>query len=193
MRPIWLMALAVLVAAPGAAAPQGDGTIRRYRIDDGSSEVDARVAFLGLASKTARFPDMNGSLALDVTDYQAVDMVVNIDARTLTTGDSETRRLRGRQFFDVARYPLVQFVARRLELTGERTATVSGLMTAKGVTRTVALAITFSKAPYLAGPDEPLTIAGSTTIDRRQFNMAAFPLVIGNKVAISIRARLVPA
>lgn len=151
MRPFWLIPLALLLATPGAAAPQPDGNVRRYRIDDAASQVDARVAFLGLSSKTARFPDMSGSLALDINDYQAVDMVVNIDARTLTTGDSETRRLRGRLFFDVAHYPAVVFVAKRLDLTGDRSATVSGLMTAKGVTRPVTLAITFSKAPIWPG------------------------------------------
>lgn len=171
----------------------GQGSVRRYVVDDAKSQVDAKVAFLGVASKTARFPDMKGTLSLDINDYQQVSMTVDVDARTLTTGDSETKRLRGRQFFDVERYPTVRFVAQKLELKGDRGGTVTGLMTAKGVTRPVQLVIGFSQVPWEAGPNDPLSIVGTTTIDRRQFGMGAFPILIGNKVKITIHARLVPA
>lgn len=191
MRRHLAIVLFLLSAALPAGAP-GRETMRRYVVDASLSRVDARVPFLGIASKTARFPDMKGALSLDVSDYQQVDMIVDVDARTLTTGDSDTRRLRGRQFFDVTNYPTVRFVAQKMELTGDRAGIVTGLMTAKGVTQPVTLAIGFSKAPWEAGPDEPLSIVGTTTIDRRRFNMSAFPILIGNKVKITIRARMVP-
>lgn len=189
MRPLILLAL-VAAAFPLPLGAQGG--LRRYVVDSAASGVDAKVAFLGLATKTARFPDMKGALSLDINDYEQVSMTVDVDARTLTTGDSETKRLRGKQFFDVERYPTVRFVAQKLELTGERGGVVTGLMTAKGVTRPVKLAIGFSKVPWEAAPNEPLVIVGTTAIDRRQFGMGAFPILIGNQVRITIRARMVP-
>lgn len=190
MRPMVLPfpLLLGLLALPGAA----DAAVRRYVVDDAASQVDARVAILGIASKTARFPDMQGTLSLDLDDYEQISMTVDVDARTLTTGDSQTRLLRGKQFFDVAHYPTVRFVAQKLELTGDRSGTVAGQMTARGITRPVILGIGFSRIPWEAGPTEALTIVGTATIDRRQFGMGAFPILIGNKVKITIRARLVP-
>lgn len=188
LRTLLLLPLLVIAAAPSAA--QSDQ--RRYVVDDSQSDVVARVAFLGLAHKTARFPDMQGTLRFSLGDYQAIDMAVDVDARTLTTGDSETARLRGRQFFDVEHHPTVRFVGRRMELTGERTASVSGQITARGVTRPATIVVTFSQAPFQTSGTEPLSIVGTTTIDRRQFGMTAFPLIIGNRVAVTIRARMVP-
>ena len=190
MRPSrsMLLPVLVLIAAPTAAQTN----VRRYVVDDNYSQVDAKVAFLGVASKTARFPDMKGALTLDIDDYEKVSMTVDVDARTLTTGDSETKRLRGKQFFDVEHYPTVRFVAQKMELTGDRGGVVTGLMTAKGITRPAQLVIGFSKVPWEAAPNEPLSIVGTTTIDRRQFGMGAFPILIGNKVKITIHARMVP-
>lgn len=183
------LSLLVLIAQPAL----GQGSVRRYVVDGAHSQVDARVAFLGLATKTARFPDMHGTLSLDIDDYEQVSMTVDVDARTLTTGDSETKRLRGKQFFDVEHFPTVRFVAQKMELTGDRGGVVTGLMTAKGITRPVQLVIGFSKVPWEAAPNEPLSVVGTTTIDRRQFGMGAFPILIGNKVKITIHARMVPA
>lgn len=184
-----LLALALLLPGQVASAQSDE---RRYTIDDANSQVDAQVRFLGLAHKTARFPDMKGTLRFSIGNYEAIDMVADIDARTLTTGDSETKRLRGRQFFDVEHHPTVRFVGERMQLTGDRTATVTGRITARGVTRPATIIVGFSIPPFETTGTEPLTIVGTTTIDRRQFGMTAFPLVVGNSVKVTIRARLVP-
>ncbi|HVR91043.1 MAG TPA: YceI family protein [Novosphingobium sp.] len=189
MRLIAWFAVVVLCGIPHVAA-QGD--TRHYVVDPANSAVDARVAFFAFASKTAHFPDMSGSMNLSLSDFGALNMVVDIDARTLTTGDSETRRLRGRQFFDVAHYPTVHFVGTRMELTGERTADVAGMVTAKGITRPISLKIVFSSPPADADTSDPISVVGSGTIDRRQFGMSAFPLIIGNQVHLTIDARMVP-
>jgi polyisoprenoid-binding protein YceI len=183
------LAFAVMLLPISGSA---QGNQRRYVIDDSQSDVLARVGFLGLSHKDARFPDMNGSLTISFDDPDAVQMTVDVDARTLTTGDSQTARLRGAQFFDVAHHPSVRFVGERIAFTGERTATVTGRMTARGITRPSTVTVTFSRPPIALGQDEPLSIVGTTTIDRRQFGMTAFPIVVGNQVAITIRARMVP-
>lgn len=178
--------LAMLQPAQGAA---GD---LRYVIDRSASHVDARVAFFGIATKTAKFPDMSGTFNLSFANLEALDMVVDIDARTLTTGDSQTKTLKGKSFFDVARHPTVRFVGRHIKMTGDKTATVEGDITARGVTRPIRLAVTFSVPPFSTGGTQPISIVGTGVIDRRQFGMTAYPFIIGAMVNVTIRARMVP-
>jgi polyisoprenoid-binding protein YceI len=178
--------LAMLQPAQGAA---GD---LRYVIDRSASHVDAKVAFLGIASKTAKFPDMSGTFNLSFADLEALDMVVDIDARTLTTGDSQTKTLKGKSFFDVAHHPTVRFVGKHLKMTGDKTAKVEGLITARGITRPIELSVTFSVPPFSTGGTQPISIVGTGVIDRRQFGMTAFPWIIGAMVNVTIRARMVP-
>lgn len=187
----WLSAVLACTLLVAPAAVSQDGRLR-YTIDDTNSEVQARVAFIGVSQKTARFPDMSGSFSLSFADLNTVDMAVTVDARTLTTGDSQTNRLRGRQFFDVAHHPTVSFVGDQIRFTGERTANVSGQITARGITHPSTIAVTFSQPLAEMSTSDPVSIVATTTIDRRQFGMTAFPLLVGNQVNITIRARMVP-
>lgn len=199
MKRLLIAALALTLLPAPAAVSQAQSQAQsqfgrlRYTVDDANSEVQARVAFLGLADKTARFPDMSGSFVMSFADLNTVDMQVTVDARTLTTGDSQTNRLRGRQFFDVANHPTVSFAGDQIRFTGEHTANVSGQITAKGITRPSTIAVTFSQPLAAMSTSDPVSIVATTTIDRRQFGMTAFPLIVGNRVRITIRARMVPA
>ena len=188
LRFLILFAMLFAVLQPAAHAA-GD---LRYVIDKTASRVDAKVPFLGIASKTARFPDMSGTFNLSFANMEALDMVVDIDARTLTTGDAQTKTLRGKQFFDVARHPTIRFVGKRLNMTGDRTATVEGNITARGITRPIKLDVTFSVPPVSTGGSLPISIVGKGVIDRRQFGMTAFPWIIGAMVNVTISARMVP-
>jgi polyisoprenoid-binding protein YceI len=165
-----------------------------YIVDEGQSEVSASVAFFGLASKTAKFPRISGAITLSPDDPERVDLTVRIDATALSAPDSVTlARLKGPKFFDVARYPTVVFVGREMRMTGSRDAQIDGHITARGVTRPATLMVQFTAPPLGAGRGAPLTLKGRTAIDRRAFGMTAYPLIVGRKVTIHIRAVLVPA
>ena len=186
-----LKAAAVLLVVPlllGAAPP-----VQRYQLDGPTSQVSAKVAFFGLASKTARFPQMSGRIALSPDRLDTIDLDVELDARELTAGDKVTlARLRGKDFFDVERYPTVRFSGRRMQMTGPVTATVAGEVTARGVTRPATLAVTFRDPPAQANGRDPVQLTAQTTIDRRDFGMTAYSAIVGKKVTITIRARMVP-
>lgn len=174
----------------GAAQPSAT---YRYQVDPGRSVVSARVGFFGIASKTARFPQMNGRIALSPGRLDTIDLDVEIDARRLTAGDSVTlSRLKGKDFFDVEHYPTVRFSGERMQMTGPATAIVAGAVTARGVTRPATLAVTFRDPPAKATGRDPVELSARTVIDRREFGMTAYSAIVGRKVTITINARMTP-
>lgn len=185
-----LAAATLLLAAPAASAPAA----LSYRLDSAASSVDAKVGFLGIGSRTAHFPSVSGTVLLSPAAMDRIDLNVAIDARQLTAGDALTiSRLKGKNFFDVDHHPVVRFAGRELAMTGATTGNVSGALTARGVTRPVVLAVTFSTPPARATGREAIDLVGTTVIDRRDFGMTAYSLIVGRKVKIRIDTRLVPA
>ena len=183
----------VLAAAIGLALPAWAGQPWRYAVDSAASDVRARVAFLGLGGKEARFPQLSGRLALPAEGSTAIDLTVELDARALHADDRVTlNRLKGPDFFDVARHPTVRFVGRSLHMTGENSADVAGELTARGITLPQTLRIRFDRDPRALAPGQPVQLSGRMTVDRRRFGMTAWPLVVGNKVDIAIRTRMTP-
>ncbi len=183
-----LLAAAVLLAATAAAPPA-----YRYRLDAPGSQVSARVAYFGVGHKTVRFPAMRGSLRLIPDRPEAIDLDVELDASALSAGSkTDTDYLKGKAFFDVANHPVVRFTGERMTMTGETTARVEGRITARGVTRPSVLAVTFAQPPARASGREPITLIATTAINRRDFGMTSYGLIVGKTVKITIRARLVP-
>lgn len=172
----------------GAALPQ------YYTIDPARTDVSAKVAFFGLASKTAQFPRASGRIALDPADPERIELTVKLDATALTAPDSITLgRLKGPKFFDVANHPTILFVGRRMRMKGALDADIAGEITARGVTRPATLAVHFTAPPLRSDFGRTLVLDGTTRIDRRDFGMTAYPLIVGRTVAIRIRATMVPA
>lgn len=172
----------------------GAAPAERYSIDAAQSQVSARVAFFALASKTAHFPKVSGGIILSRDTPERIDLTVNLDATALTAPDNVTlARLKGSAFFDVARFPTVVFRGDTMRLTGETSATIAGQITARGVTRPATLAVRFSSPPLRADGRKPLILDGETVIDRGEFGMTAYPLIVGRKVTIRVHATLVPA
>ena len=185
MRAILIASTALVAAAAGPS--------HRYTIDPAHSDVSAKVAFFGIASKTAHFPKMSGGITLDPAHPESADLNVELDARALTAPDAVTLgRLKGAKFFWVERYPTVRFAGHGLRLSGDRSGTVPGEITARGVTRPATVAVTFAQS-VSHPPAGPIDLTARTTIDRKAFGMTAYGLIVGRKVAISIRARMVPA
>ena len=182
--------LAALMLVLVAAAT---GPAHHYRLDGAGSAVSARVSYFGLGHKVARFPAMRGSIRLAPDRLDTIDLEVELDARAMTAGSkTDTDYLKGKAFFDVGNHPAIRFAGRRMAMTGPVTARVDGQLTARGITRPVSLAVTFAEPPAKASGQQPISLTATTTINRRDFGMTSYGLIVGKKVAITIQARLVP-
>ncbi|QYU69988.1 YceI family protein [Leptolyngbya sp. 15MV] len=137
---------------------------------------------------------MSGGIALSPDAPGRIDLNITLDARSLTASDDVTlSRLKGPDFFSVDRYPTIPFIGRDMTMRGDQQAVVDGELTARGATRPARLTVRFERPPMPVRPDQPLSLTATTVIDRRDFGMTAYPLIVGRNVTISIRARMVPA
>ena len=165
----------------------------KFSIDASASSVDAKVSFLGLGHKKAQFPVISGTVAMPNAAGSKIDLDVKIDAARLTSSDKDTtKQLKGRDFFNVAKFPTVTFDGNSIVMNGATKGVVSGNLTACGVTKPVKLAVTFSKAPAMTNGRENIMLTGTTTINRRDFGMTAYSVIVGKKVTITIKSRLTP-
>jgi len=187
-------ACAALLLATGLAAHAApSATSQSFVLDAATSQISARVAFFGIASKTAQFPEASGTIVLDPGHPESIDLNVTLNARALRAGDRVTlARLKGPNFFDVERFPTVRFIGHSMRMTGSQTALVTGELTARGITRTEVLGVRFDQAPASNTGREAISFSSTMAINRRNYGMTAYPLVVGNKVTITIRARMVP-
>lgn len=164
---------------------------RRLAIDPAHSLVTATVSFFGFARKTARFPKVEGSADVAGDD---VRLDVRLDAAALIAPDSVTeRRLKGEDFFDVARHPIVRFVGSGLRATGSAAGTIEGSVIARGVGRPARLYVRFSRPIETLAAGGAFHVSAVTEIDRRDFGMTAYPLIVGGRVRIAIEADLQPS
>ncbi len=191
-KPATRLRMILLPLAAVFALANTVGTPQRYTLDASASNVSAKVPFFGLSSKTARFPRMQGAVTIVPGAPERAMIDVTFDATAIEAPDSVTlARLRGEKFFWVEKYPTIRFLGRSLKLSSATRGTVSGELTARGVTRPATLDVTFNADP-VAQVGKPVSFTGTTTIDRRQFGMKSYQLVVGNKVDITLKARMLP-
>lgn len=182
VAPVLALALLANVGAP-----------RNYALDAGASEVTAKVPFFGLSSKSMKFPEMSGKVRIVPGSPEAATIDVTFDATALQAPDETTlKRLRGERFFWVEKYPTVRFVGKSLKLKSATRGSVAGDLTARGVTKPQTLNVTFDTDPVKSAPGQAVRFTATTTIDRREYGMKSYQLIVGNKVDITMRARMVP-
>ena len=179
------VAVATLVVAMLAGTSLAQGV--PYVIDTTRSEVLFSYS-MTLSSGTGRFSSMSGTASIDDTAQQNTKVQAVIDTRTLRASMYQGE-LRGADFFDVARYPQMLFKSRSVRPKTATTADIVGDITVKGVTRPIVLHATLQPP----GPGGAREFRAKTRINRNDFNMTAYALLVGDMVDIEIRALLRPA
>jgi polyisoprenoid-binding protein YceI len=183
-RPGAAFALAALLAAAPAPAFATD-------------YVQAPGSKLAFATKyqgevfVGTLPDFSTRLRFDPAqlDAASLDVVIPLADASIDNPDG-TEALRGRDFFDVARFPQARFVASRFRALGGDRYAADGTLSLRGASRPVTLEFTWT-------PGARPVLTGSATVKRLDFGVGggdwADTGLIPNEVAVSTRVVLIPA
>jgi polyisoprenoid-binding protein YceI len=175
-------AAALLLPAPASAAEQ-------LQIGSARGTIDFAIGDSRIFRTTGSFKDWQGIVIVDDADVPRSSVSVKINASSIQMLDAQqTAMLKDPDFFDVAKFPEMTYVSRRLERTGDTTLKVEGDITLRGITRPMALdvSVTDRKADAPRGARYArFRAAGS--LKRSEFGMVKFVDVIGDTVDFSIR------
>ena len=135
MRPAARCLLTLAMAAASAAVM---AQAAAYTIDPthtfASFEFDT-----GLSTWRVRFDRRQGRIELDRAGRRGA-VEISVDMASVSSGlPALDERLRGTEFFDVARFPVASFTSERFGFEGDRLSEVAGTLTLRGLARPVVL------------------------------------------------------
>ncbi len=150
-----------------------------YSLDKAHGSLFFRVNHLGLSHYTARFSRFDAQLQFDPDHPAAQSVTASVDARSiqtdfpLPTPDFDAQ-LQGGPWLDAAQHPRMSFRSTRIDVTGAKTASITGDLTLRGVTRPVTLEATFNGG-YGSNPYDPMGsrigFSAHGTLKRSEFGM----------------------
>jgi len=141
-------------------------------------DVEASVAIRGT------FDKWDASLRFTSPDVTTGVLDVKIQAATVDTGSGlKNSKLKGSDFFDVDRNPLITFRSTKLVQTGPTTFEVDGNFTIRGVTRSEKLTLAVTGKGTGSGQ-----INGTLYFDRKDYGMnSGIPFIkIANRVEVTV-------
>jgi polyisoprenoid-binding protein YceI len=157
--------------------PDHDAATTSYQIDPAASRVEFAIGkrhfFVRHLLVTGRFSDVRGTIALDEQEPANSWAEVTIGTASVNTGmGKRDKHLRKADFFDVAHYPHLTFVSRRIvPIDRERGHySVRGDLTIRGVTREVALDAHYTPA-LGEGQARRIKLTLTGPLNRRDFGM----------------------
>lgn len=119
-------------------------TTGTWKSDDPHSQLGFTVTHLGIADVSGTFNDFDvevSSAKPDFSDavFTLTAQVASIDTRV----EARDNHLKSADFFDVAKYPTLQFKSTGLTKSGKNTFKVTGDLTLHGVTKPVTMDLTY--------------------------------------------------
>jgi polyisoprenoid-binding protein YceI len=170
-----------------------------WNIDPAHSTAQFTVRHLAISNVTGSFTKVSGTVALDEKDIAQSQVSASIDVNSVDTRvEARDKDLRSPNFFDVEKYPTIEFKSKKVVSGGAGKLQVFGDLTIHGTTREVTLDVD-GPTPAMTDPWGNLRrgISATTTINRKDFKLVYNKLlgtgeaVVGDIVKIQIDAELV--
>jgi polyisoprenoid-binding protein YceI len=115
-------------------------------LDVAHSRIGFEIAHLVFSSVRGRFRGVSGVISIDETNLTRSNVEITIQAASIDTGEAKRdERLRGSDFFDVAKYPVIVFKSTGIASSGGKKYKLSGELSMHGVSKPITLDASMNK------------------------------------------------
>ncbi len=170
-----------------------------WQIDPDHSSFQFKVRHMTVSNVKGEFKKARGTVTMDGNDITGLKVELTLDAASVNTDHAKRdEHLRSEDFFDVAKYPTITFVSKKVIQVDENRLKVVGDLTIRGVTREITVDV---EGPTLEVKDPGGHIrrgaTGTSKVNRKDFGMVWHKvldnggLVVSDDVNISVEVELV--
>lgn len=140
-----------------------------YTVDTTHSTFGFAVKYMGVTTFKGTLDDVDATLTVD-GGAARLDGVAQIESISIRTPEQFRQHVLAEEFFDAATHPTVAYRSGDVALADDGTATVTGELTIKGVTKTVVATGSWSPEAELFGTRKA-ALQLEATIDRTDYGI----------------------
>lgn len=172
----------------------GAAAAARYEIDPKETRTTYETKYLGFIPVRGVFERMSGVLSYEPSKpigerEAAIHVIIDTTSLRPTNFDSESKRrmLRGPEFFDVDRFPTIEFKSSRFRYEDGKLIAIDGDITLLGVSKPASLKVSKSGCEA-AVSTRPARCTASTelTVKRFDFGMKSWSGTVSDDVTIAV-------
>jgi polyisoprenoid-binding protein YceI len=165
-----------------------------WKIDPPHSGAEFSIRHMGLSNVHGKFGNVNGTILLDDKDFTRSSVNATVDVTTVDTGVTKRDdHLKSADFFEVAKYPTMTFVSKKITASGDDYHVI-GDLTLHGVTKSVDLTMDKPGKEQIGmdGKSIHRGFSATTTIHRQDFGLVwngtlkSGDNVLGDDVKVSL-------
>ena len=182
MKSLLLAAGFGLFATTAFAAPEA------YVLDPSHSQIVFTYNHLGYSTGTGMFSGFEGKIAFDQAEPANSSVEVAFPVKTMLTGWQERfDHFMSKDFFDATDDEMVTFKSTAIEVTGDKTAKITGDLTLNGVTKSVVLDAVLNQVGDHPMEGKPWAgFNATTTLLRSDYGLGMFAPYVSDEVALNI-------
>ena len=169
-----------------------------YKLDESHTQVGFKIKHLVISTVSGRFNKFTGAFDYDNKTGDIKDLKVEIESASIDTNEPDRdKHLKSPDFFDVAKYPTLTFVSKKIITESGRPIKVEGELTIHGIKKNVALDIDYKGSTVDPWGNERIAFDASTKINRKDFglkwnkNLDAGGVMIADDVKIQIEGEAI--
>jgi len=170
-----------------------------WTIDPDHSNIGFKVRHLMVSNVKGSFDKHTGTVEINDKDITKSKVEVTIDTNSINTNvQKRDDHLRSADFFDVAKFPTMTFVSKKVAKAGKDKLKVTGDLTLHGVTKQVVLDV---EGPSVESKDPMGAIrrgaTASTKINRKDFGLVwnkaleTGGVAVGEEVTITLEIEMI--
>lgn len=194
IRKMTILALGMVLAS-GVAFSTAQAAPLAFTLESPHTQIVFNVNHLGFSHSYGKFTGYSGTINFDPEAPESSSVDVSIDAKSVDLNNAKWNdHVKSADILDTEKFPTITFKSTKIEVTGEKTANITGDLTLHGVTKPVVLATVFNKLDK--HPMNGHTVAGfsaTARFKRSDFGVNYGLPNIGDDVSIVIEVETEPA
>jgi len=170
-----------------------------WTIDPDHSNIGFKVRHLMVSNVKGSFDKHTGTVEINDKDITKSKVEVSIDTNSINTNvQKRDDHLRSADFFDVAKFPTMTFVSKKIAQAGKDKLKVTGDLTLHGVTKEVVLDV---EGPSKESKDPWGSLrkgaTATTKINRKDFGLVwnkaleTGGVAVGNEITITLEIEMI--
>lgn len=169
----------------------------KWSIDPLHSEVLFKIKHLVISTVTGSFTRFEGNVNTTADDFENAQIGFSIDVNSIHTGQEQRdAHLKNSDFFEIEKFPQIQFVSSSFIKTGDNQFVLTGNLTMKGVTKEITLDVEYggSEKDNYGNTKAGFELTG--VINRKEFGLTfnalteSGGLALGENVKIAANIQL---